>query len=169
MARIETDAPDGWEPPPPLKHAVRAASLALNEVIGLRSYGADDGLDGPNRESVLMAGEVLPSPINPAVTEEEWHARVAEAESLIAIVVRGGVIYDDLPASLVKIAHTSLRAATTQPKGATGDVILRIASAHQTAVHEAFMADSLSGRLRDALIEIRDALAEADRPAADAA
>lgn len=98
---------------------------------------------------------------SPPATEMDWRRRTGIAFDLVDrhVADRDGC---DLTSSLLRVAHSALRslveASETSPEYRA---LRRIKSAHITAVHEAFMANALDGRLREALADIRDALAVA--------
>lgn len=165
MARITTDVPlSAWTPPGPVQGAVYAAIQALVQVAALHN-DRRSSLDGPGRETVALALEVLPSSLSPQgwpQSEEDWGTRVEHASRLVDSLVGDGDS-GDIASSLLRIASTALRAAHEALTNAAKqqEALMKIRSAHITASHEAFVAGAPDGRLRDALIDIRDALAEA--------
>lgn len=159
MTQITTDAPmPAWPPPEHWRAAAKAAGLALFELTGrdlVESAAADD---------LREALESLPGGLyddHPPATEEEWRRRTGTARELVGRHVSEAEACD-LAASLIRIADAALR-SLVEADSTARDALRRIRSAHVTAVHEVFMADALDGRLSEALADIRDALAAAQR------
>ncbi len=65
----------------------------------------------------------------------------------------------DLRRTLANRHHRVGAMSTKIAQERSREALFRIRTAHQTAVHEAFMAGALDGRLSEALADIREALA----------
>ncbi len=159
MSRVGTDAPlQAYDPPEQQRRAVKAAGLALFQLTTMFDRLQDDD----ERESVARALLVLPGSMydEPPATATDWKQRVTEAANHVSGIVR---IEEpgDLPSSLLRIAHESLRSAAAALDERSKDAALRPVAALHMAVYAALMADGLDGRMKEALVDIRGILAAA--------